>query len=135
MALRSDFAITGTLSTGTGTTISRNNNELDLSGGLLKLGGDLNLAGTVTDNDTRLILQADATLGNSASTGIGSLDLNGSALTISMPLIVNDPLTLDASGEQLLTGSNALSLNNHLELSAGNSHQQVVSFLSVQLRV
>ncbi|MCK5900802.1 hypothetical protein KAH02_08370, partial [bacterium] len=81
LALRSDFAITGTLSTGTGTSISRNNNELDLSGGLLKLGGDLNLAGTVTDNDTRLILQADATLGNSASTGIGSLDLNGSALS------------------------------------------------------
>jgi len=119
LALRSDFAITGTLSTGTGTSISRNNNELDLSRGLLKLGGDLNLAGTVTDNDTRLILQANATLGNSASTGIGSLDLNGSALSISMAMTINDPLTLDASGEQLLTGANALSLNNHLDISAG----------------
>ena len=76
---------------------------------------NLNLAGTVTDNDTRLILQADVTLGNSASTEIGSLDLNGSALSISMAMTINDPLTLDASGEQLLTGSNALSLNNHLD--------------------
>ena len=39
-----------------------------------------------------MILQADTTLGNSASngtqfaTGIGSLDLNGSALTISMAM-------------------------------------------------
>jgi len=119
LALRSDFAITGTLSTGTGTTISRNTHEFDLSGGLLKLGGDLNLAGTVTDNDTRLILQADATLGNSASTGIGSLDLNGSALTISMPLIVNDPLTLDAAGEKLVTGAADLSLNGGISATAG----------------
>ena len=119
LALRSDFAITGTLSTGTGTTISRNNNELDLSGGLLKLGGDLNLAGTVTDNDTRLILQADATLGNSASTGIGSLDLNGSALTISMAMTINDPLTLDTAGEQILTGAADLSLNGGISVNAG----------------
>jgi len=130
LALRSDFAITGTLSTGTGTSISRNNNELDLSGGLLKLGGNLNLAGTVTDNDTRLILQANATLGNSASTGIGSLDLNGSALSISMAMTINDPLTLDASSEQLLTGANALSLNNHLDISAGklSSTSGIISF-------
>ena len=93
---------------------------------LLKLGGDLNLGGTVTDNDTRLILQADATLENSKNygetqlaTGIGSLDLNGSALTISMPLIVNDTLTLDAAGEQLLTGSSDLTLNDSLVISDG----------------
>ena len=93
--------ITGTLSTDTGTEIEwMYGGMIDLSGGLLKLGGDLNLDETVTDNDTRLILQADATLGNSPlnlpgiqlATGIGSLDLNGSALTISMPLIVNDTL-------------------------------------------
>jgi len=119
LALRSDFAITGTLSTGTGTTISRNTHEFDLSRGLLKLGGDLNLAGTVTDNDTRLIMQANATLGNSVSTGIGSLDLNGSALSISMAMTINDPLTLDATGEKIVTGAADLTLNGGISVTSG----------------
>ncbi|MCS5551714.1 MAG: hypothetical protein NZ878_00290, partial [SAR324 cluster bacterium] len=119
LALSDDLTIAGTLTTGANTTINRNNNELDLSGTLIKLGGDLNLAGSVTDNATRLILQTDASLANTSSTGIGSLDLNGYALTTSMGLTINDALTLDASGEKLLTGSSDLTLNDTLVISNG----------------
>ncbi|MCS5551872.1 MAG: hypothetical protein NZ878_01090, partial [SAR324 cluster bacterium] len=119
LALSDDLDIAGTLTTGASTTINRNNKELDLSGTLIKLGGDLNLAGSVTDNATRIILQTDASLANTSSTGIGSLDLNGYALTTSTGLTINDALTLDASGEKLLTGSSDLTLNDSLVISNG----------------
>ena len=79
----------------------------------------MNLAGSVTNNATSLVLQADASLANTLSTEIGSLDLNGYALTTSMGLTVNDTLTLDALGEQLLTGSSDLTLNDSLVISNG----------------
>ena len=123
--LISDFVIKGTLITGAGTTITRDtyyinpSPELNLSGALIKLGGDLNLAGSLTDTATRLILRSDASLANTSPTEIGSLDLNGYALTSLMGLTINDALTLDASGEQLLTGSSDLTLNDSLVISSG----------------
>ena len=130
LALRSNLAIAGTLSTDAGSTISRNTRELNLSGGKLILGGDLDLGGTVTDDATSLTLQTDSTLGNSLATKFGTLDLNGSALSITMATTINDPFTLDASGEQLLTGASDLTLNNQLELVAGklSSQSGVISF-------
>ena len=61
---------------------------------------------------------------------IGSLDLNGNALTTLMGLTINEALTLDASGEQLLTGTNDLTLNGALAISNGKltSASGTVSF-------
>ena len=86
---------------------------------MIKLGGGLNLAGSVTNNTTRLILLTNASLNNSSSLLLGSLDLNGYALTTLMGLTINEALTLDASGEQLLTGNSDLTLNGALVISNG----------------
>ncbi|MBT4185532.1 MAG: hypothetical protein HOE10_09845, partial [Deltaproteobacteria bacterium] len=124
LALNSDLAIYGTLSTGSGSTISRNTRELNLSGGLLKLAGDLELAGTITDETTKLTLQSSSTLGNSVETKFGTIDLNGSALSVTMSMSINEPLILDNAGEQILTGTSGLTLNDSLAISAGKLSSQ-----------
>ncbi|MDG2064226.1 MAG: hypothetical protein P8L36_04460, partial [SAR324 cluster bacterium] len=124
LALNSDLAIYGTLSTGSGSTISRNTRELNLSGGLLKLAGDLELAGTITDETTNLTLQSSSTLGNSVETKFGTIDLNGSALSVTMSMSINEPLILDNAGEQILTGTSGLTLNDSLAISAGKLSSQ-----------
>ncbi|MDP7158861.1 MAG: hypothetical protein QF922_11690, partial [SAR324 cluster bacterium] len=120
LTLQDDLEVFGTITTGAGTDLQNNGFVLDLSGGTLELGGDLSLSGTVTDNATRLRLLTDAALESQETTNLGELNLNGFALTVSIPTLnIFEPLALETAGEQLVAGSSNLHLRETLRIESG----------------
>ncbi|MCS5585330.1 MAG: ABC transporter substrate-binding protein, partial [Pseudomonadales bacterium] len=124
LALQNDLSLTsGTLKT-KNTTITTNTNALSLSeSSILEVEGVQDLSGvTFPDDSTTLRLAADTTLNDTATWSVRTLDLSDFALTLDDQmggLTVAQQVTMDAAGEQILTGAADLSLDGGIIVNAG----------------
>ena len=120
----SNGAITSTAGTITfsdvaGTTIS--GGTFNCTGSTLSLNGDLNLSGSSFTAPTTLVLNTNPTTLTGAGTiSITTLTLNDLALTLaSTNLTVTNAVTIDNANEQILTGTNNLTLTAAPVMSLG----------------
>jgi len=122
LVLENALSLTGATLKTNSTTFTTNANALTLSGGILEVEGVQNLGGVVPDNSTTLRLAANSTIDDNASLSVGTLDLANFALTLDdqmAGLSIAQPVTLDASGEQIVTGAADLSLNGGISVTSG----------------
>jgi hypothetical protein len=97
---------------------------LDISGSIWTLGGNFEKSGgtTLTMSGTNLVLDNNSTLTSNEALSFDNLTLNNFTLTLgdnSSDLTVENAITIDSSGEGILTGGADLTLGA-LTLSAGN---------------
>jgi len=122
LVLQNALSLTGVTLKTKNTTFTTNANALTLSGGILEVAGTQNLGGVLPDNSTTLRLAANSTIDDNASLSVGTLELANFALTLDdnmSRLSVAQPVTLDATGEKIVTGNADLSLNGGISVTAG----------------
>ena len=98
--------------------------KLDVSGSTWTLGGDFEKSsGTLTTTETtNLALSASSTLTSDVSLNFENLNLNDFTLTLgslTSDLTVENAITIDSSGEGILTGEADLILLSSLNMSQG----------------
>ncbi|MBT4639257.1 MAG: hypothetical protein HN929_04130, partial [Chloroflexi bacterium] len=100
----------GTITLAASTTIS--GGIFNVGSSTLVLNGDLNLTGTTFTAPDTLQLAANATLTGAGTITVATLTLSDLALTLaSTNLTVTNVVTFDNANEQILTGSNNLTLS------------------------
>jgi len=129
LKLNSGLSVAGTLKTDNTTTLTLNNNALNLSGGsaanggLLEVKGALTLDGITFDNKTTIKLNADTTLTSNAALTVKRVEMGthflslGSAAT---DLTISDNITINYSGHNgIHSGAADLTLNGPVNILMG----------------
>ena len=80
--LGANYAVDGTLITGSGTTWQLGTSDLDLSAGALVLGGNVVLDNVITNNQTRFELAEDATVTRNAGFTLGGINFANKTFTL-----------------------------------------------------
>jgi len=123
LVLQNALSLTGATLKTNGTTFTTNANTLLLSNSsILEVAGVQDLSGVLPDNSTILRLSANSTIDDNASLSVGTLDLANFTLTLDdnmSRLSVAQPVTLDNTGEKIVTGNADLSLNGGISATSG----------------
>ena len=129
LILNAGLSVTGTLKTDNTTTLTLNNNALDLSGGqaatggVLETSGNLTLDGMTFDDKTTIKLNADTTLSSNAAFTVKTIEMGTHFLLLgsnTTDLTITDNITINYPGKNgLNSGAADLTLNSPVNLLMG----------------